>query len=166
VSSPSFSFAADDLTNKKGDEASSGQALSEENQAKLKEILSLLQRDIQDQVRDADLLEEALESINQDLPVDTKASLEPLSQLDNHFTVVKRALKNQSSRPALEQKRTTAKQFVKDSYAQIQNNKELLAELQPALELKKIRKVALEAELRNLTAEIEADEKKIAEVPE
>jgi hypothetical protein len=113
----------------------------------------LLQRDIQDQVRDADLLEEALESINQDLPVDTKASLEPLSQLDNHFTVVKRALKNQSSRPALEQKRTTAKQFVKDSYAQIQNNKELLAELQPALELKKIRKVALEAELRNLTAE-------------
>jgi hypothetical protein len=47
---------------------------------------------------------------------------------------VKRALKKQSSRPALEQKRTTAKQFVKDSYAQIQNNKELLAELQPALE--------------------------------
>jgi hypothetical protein len=47
----------DDLTADKGDEASSGQALSEENQAKLKEILSLLQRDIQDQVRDVDLLE-------------------------------------------------------------------------------------------------------------
>jgi hypothetical protein len=40
VSSPRFSFAADDLTAEKGDEASSGQALSEENQAKLKEILS------------------------------------------------------------------------------------------------------------------------------
>jgi hypothetical protein len=37
----------DDLTAEKGDEASSGQALSEENQAKLKEILPLLQRDIQ-----------------------------------------------------------------------------------------------------------------------
>jgi chromosome segregation ATPase len=166
VSLPSFSFAADDLTAEKGDEASSGQVLSEENQAELKEILSLLQRDIQDQVRDADLLEEALESINQDLLVDIKASLEPLSQLDDHFAAVKRALKKQSSRPALEQKRTTAKQFAKDSYAQIQNNKELLAELQPALELKKIRKAALEAELRNLTAEIEADEKKIAELPE
>jgi chromosome segregation ATPase len=166
VSSPSFSFAADDLTAEKGDEASSGQALSEENQAKLKEILSLLQRDIQDQVRDADLLEEALDSINQDLPVDTKVSLEPISQLDNHFAAVKRAPKNQSSRPALEQKRATAKQFVKDSHAQFKNNKELLAELQPALELKKIRKAALEAELRNLTAEIEADEKKIAELPE
>jgi hypothetical protein len=48
----------DDLTIENGDEASSSQALSEENQAKLKEILSLLQRDIQDQVRDVALLEE------------------------------------------------------------------------------------------------------------
>jgi hypothetical protein len=69
----------DDLIVEKEDEASSSQALSEENQAKLKEILSLMQRDIQDQVRDADLLGEALESINQDLPADIKASLEPVS---------------------------------------------------------------------------------------
>jgi chromosome segregation ATPase len=107
-----------------------------------------------------------LESINQDLPVDIKTSLEVLSQLDDHFAAVKWALKKQSSRPALEQKRATAKQFVKDLYAQIQKNKELLAELQPALELKESRKAALEAELRNLTAEIEADKKKIAELPE
>jgi chromosome segregation ATPase len=156
----------DDLTAEKGDEASSGQALSEENQAKLEKILSLLQRDIQDQVRDVDLLEEILKSINQELPDDIKASLEPISQLDNHFATVRRALKNQSSRPALEQKRAKAKQFVKDSQAQIQNNKELLVELQPALELKIIRKAALEVELKNLTAEIEADKKKIAELPE
>jgi chromosome segregation ATPase len=156
----------DDLTAEKGDEASPGQALSEENQAKLKEILSLLQRDIQDQVRDVDLREEVLESINQDLPDDIKASLKPISQLDNHFAAVRRALKNQSSRPAMEQRRATAKQFMKDSHAQIQNNKELLAELQPALELKIIRKAALEAELKNLIAEIEADKKRIAELPE
>jgi chromosome segregation ATPase len=145
--------------------ASSGQALSEENQAKLKEILTLLQRDIQDQVMDVDLLEEVLESITQELPDDIKASLEPISQLDNHFVAVRRALKNQSSRPALEQKRAKAKQFMKDSQAQIQNNKELLAELQPALELKIVRKAALETELKNLTAEIKADKKKIAELP-
>jgi hypothetical protein len=78
----------DDLTAEKGDEASSSQALSEESQVKLKEILSLLQRDIQDQVRDVDLLEEVLESINQELPDDIKASLEPISQLDNHFAAV------------------------------------------------------------------------------
>jgi chromosome segregation ATPase len=166
VSPLSFSFTVDDLTAEKGDEASSGQALSEENQAKLKEILSLLQRDIQNQVRDVDLLEEVLESINQELPDNIKASVEPISQLDNHFAAVRRALKNQSSRPALEQKKAKAKQFVKDSQAQIQNNKELLAELQPALELKIARKAALEAELKNLTTEIVADKKKIAELPE
>jgi chromosome segregation ATPase len=154
----------DDLAAEKGDEGSSSQALSEENQAKLREILSLLQRDIQDQVRDVDLLEEVLESINQELPDDIKASLETISQLDNHFAVVRRALKNQSSRPVLEQKRAKAKQFVKESHAQIQSNKELLAKLQPALELKIARKAALEAELKNLTAKIEADKKKIAEL--
>jgi predicted RNase H-like nuclease (RuvC/YqgF family) len=117
VSPPSFSFNVDDLTAEKGDEASSGQALSKENQANLKEILSLLQRDIQNQVRDVDLLEKVLESINQELSDDIKTSLEPISQLDNHFTAVRRALKNQSSRPALEQKRAKAKQFVKASQA-------------------------------------------------
>jgi hypothetical protein len=40
-----------DLIAKKRDEASSSQALSEENQAKLKEILSLLRKDIQDKSR-------------------------------------------------------------------------------------------------------------------
>jgi hypothetical protein len=99
----------DDLVAEKGYEASSSQDLSEENQAKMKEILSWLQRDVQDQVRDADLLREALELIDQDLPADIKASLEPVSQLDNHFTVVKQALKNQSSQPALEQRRATTK---------------------------------------------------------
>jgi chromosome segregation ATPase len=41
----------------------------------------------------------------------------------------------------------------------------MLAKLQSALELKIARKAALETEMRNLSAEIEADEKKIAELP-
>jgi chromosome segregation ATPase len=154
----------DDLTAEKGDEASSSQALSEENQEKLREIFSLLQRDIQDQVRDVDLLE-VLESINQELPDDIKTSLEPISQLDTHFAAVRRALKNLSSLPILEQKRAKAKHLVKESQAQIQSNKGLLAGLQPALEFKIARKDALEAELKNLKVEIEADRKKIAELP-
>jgi hypothetical protein len=64
----------DDLIAEEGDEVSSSQALSEENQAKLKEFLSLLQRDVQDQVKDADLLREALALIDQDLPANIKAS--------------------------------------------------------------------------------------------
>jgi chromosome segregation ATPase len=166
VSSPIYSFVVDDLVVEKVDEASSSQALSEENQAKLKEIFSLLQRDVQDQVKDADLLREALELIDQDLPADIKASLEPISKLDDHFVVVKQALKNLSSHPALEQRKAANKQSVKDQHIQMQNHKELLSKLQPALELKKARKVELEAELRILTTEIKADEKKMAELPE
>jgi chromosome segregation ATPase len=147
------------------DEASSNQVLSEENQAKLREVFSWLQRDAQDQVRDVDRLDEILESINQELPDNIKASLEPISHLDDHYVVVRRALRIQSSRSSLEQKRAKVKQFVKESQAQIQSNKELLTKLQPALELKITRKAALEAELKTLTAEIEADRKKIAELP-
>jgi chromosome segregation ATPase len=54
---------------------------------------------------------------------------------------------------------------VKGSQDQIESSKEMLAKLPPALELKIARKTALETELRNLLAEIEADEKKIAELP-
>jgi chromosome segregation ATPase len=154
----------DDLIAEKGDEASSSQALSEENQAKLKEILSLLQRDVQDQVKDADLLREALELIDQDLPADINASLERVSKLDDHFVAVKQALKNLSSQPALEQKQAANKQSMKDLHIQMQNHKELLTKLQPELEMKKVRKAELEAELRTLTAEIKADENKMAEL--
>jgi hypothetical protein len=147
------------------DEASSNQVLSEGNQAKLREVLFWLQRDAQDQVRDVDRLDEILESIDQELPDDIKASLEPISHLDNHYATVRRALRIQSSKPVLEQKRAKVKQFVKESQAQIQLNKELLTELPPALELKIARKTALEAELKILTAETEADRKRIAELP-
>jgi chromosome segregation ATPase len=166
VSSPSYSFVVDGLVAEKGDEASSSQDLSEENRAKLKEIFSLLQRDVQDQVRDAGLLREALELIDQDLSADIKASLEPVSKLDNHIVAAKQALKNLSSQPSLEQKKAAAKQSVKDLHAQMQSHKESLTKLQPALELKKARKAALEAELITLTTEIEADEKRMAELPE
>jgi chromosome segregation ATPase len=147
------------------DEASSNQALSEENQTRLKEVFSWLQKDAQDQVKDVDRLDEILESIDQELPDNIKVSLEPITHLDDHYVAVRRALRIQSSRPALEQKRAKVKQFVKDSQAQIQRNKELTAELPAVLEMKIARKAALEAELKTLTAEMEADRKKIVELP-
>jgi Ca2+-binding EF-hand superfamily protein len=79
------------------DEEPSNQILSEENQAKLKEVFSWLQKDTRDQVRDVDHFEKMLESINQELPEDIKASLEPISGLDIHYVAIRRALKSQSS---------------------------------------------------------------------
>jgi predicted RNase H-like nuclease (RuvC/YqgF family) len=164
-SPPSSSFMVNDPTAETGDEEPSNQVLSEENQARFREIFSWLQKDARDQVRDVDHFEEMLESIDQELPEDIKASLERISDLDIHYVAIRRALKSQSSRPVLEQKKARAEEAVKGSQARIESNKEMLAKLQSTLELKIARKAALEIELKNLSAEIEADEKKIVELP-
>jgi chromosome segregation ATPase len=106
-----------------------------------------------------------LEPINQELPEDIKASLEPISGLDIHYVAIRQALKRQSCQPTVEQKKARVEQAVKGSQAQIESDKEMLTKLQSALKLKIARKTALETELKNLSAEIEADEKKIAELP-
>jgi chromosome segregation ATPase len=49
--------------------------------------------------------------------------------------------------------------------SQTESHKDTLANLQAACDLKIARKAALEAELRSLSAEIEADNRKIAELP-
>jgi hypothetical protein len=90
-----------------------------------------------------------LESIDQELPEDIKASLEPIIDLDIHYVAIRRALESQSSRPVIEQKKARAEQAVKGSQAQIESNKKMLTNLQSALELKIARKTALETELKN-----------------
>jgi chromosome segregation ATPase len=92
-------------------------------------------------------------------------SLSPISGLDIHYVAIRRALRNVSSRPAVEQKKAKAEQAVKGAQSQTENHKGILANLQAARELKIARKAALEAELKSLSAEIEADDKKIAELP-
>jgi chromosome segregation ATPase len=54
---------------------------------------------------------------------------------------------------------------VEGAQSQTETHKGTLANLQSARELKVARKAALEAELKDLCAEIEADDKKIAELP-
>jgi chromosome segregation ATPase len=141
------------------------QALSEEVQERLKEIFAWLQRDARDQIRDLDYFEEMLGPISQELPKDIKTSLEPISSLDVHYVAIRRAMRNVSSRPAVEQKKAKAEQAVKGAQSQAENHKEILANLQAARESKIARKAALEVELKSLSAEIEADDKKIAELP-
>jgi chromosome segregation ATPase len=141
------------------------QALSEEIQARLKEIFAWMQKDARDQIIDLDYFEGMLGPISQELPEDIKTSLDPISGLDIHYVAIRRALRNVSTRPAVEQKKAKAEQAVKGAQSQTENHKGMLANLQAARELKLARKAALEAELKNLSAEIEADDKKIAELP-
>jgi chromosome segregation ATPase len=141
------------------------QALSEEIQARLKEIFAWLQKDARDQIRDVDYFKGMLEPISQKLPEDIKTSLEPISGLDNHYVALRRALKSVSTRPAVEQKKAKAELAAKGAQTQTENHKGMLANLQATRELEIARRAALEAELKNLSDEIEADDKKIAELP-
>jgi chromosome segregation ATPase len=141
------------------------QALSEELQAKLKEIFAWLQKDARDQIRDVDYFEGMLEPISQKLPEDIKTSLEPISGLDIHYVAIRRALKSQSTRPAVEQNKAKAEQAAKGAQSETESHKGMLTNLQAARELKIARKDVLETELKNLFAEIEVDDKKIAELP-
>jgi chromosome segregation ATPase len=141
------------------------QTLSEEVLEKLKEIFGWLERDARDQFKDLDHFEEMLEPISQELPEDISASLASISGLEIHYVPIRHALRKVSSRPAVEKKRASAEQAMKGAQSQTESRKDTLANLQSSRDLKIARKAALEAELRSLSAEIEADDKKIAELP-
>jgi hypothetical protein len=91
-----------------------------------------------------------LEPISQKLPEDVKALLELISGLDIHYVAIRRALKSQSTRPTVEQKKAKAEQAAKGAQTQTESHKEMLTNLQSARKLKIARKTALEAELKNL----------------
>jgi chromosome segregation ATPase len=69
------------------------------------------------------------------------------------------------SRPAIEKRKTDAEHAMNGAQSQAESHKDALASLQASYDLKIARKAALEAELRSLSAEIEIDKGKIAELP-
>jgi chromosome segregation ATPase len=105
-----------------------------------------------------------LESISQELPEDISASLASIYGLEMHYVPIRQALRKVRSRPAVEKMRASAEQAMKGAQSQTESHKDTLANLQASCDPKIARKAALEVELRNLSAEIEADNKKIAEL--
>jgi chromosome segregation ATPase len=140
--------------------------LSEEVTEKLREILAWLEKDTQDPFRDLDHFEEMLESIIQELPEGINASLASICGLEDHYAPIRKALRKVRSHPVIEQKRTSAEQAMSGAQSQTKSHKDALANLQASRDLKIARKAALEAELRSLSAETEADDRKIDELPE
>jgi chromosome segregation ATPase len=140
------------------------QPLPDEALAKLREIVAWLERDAQDQFKDLDHFEEMPESISQELPEDVSASLVSICGLDILYAPIRHALRKLRSRPAIEKKRSDAEQAMNGAQSQTESHKDTLASLQASCDLKVAKKAALEAELRSLSAEIEADKKKIAEL--
>jgi hypothetical protein len=132
---------------------------------KLKEIAAWLEKDVQDQLNDLRHFEEMFEPISQELPEDIRASLSSVYDLESFYAPLRRTWRKLRSRPAIEKKKTDAEHAVSGAQSQAESHKDALANLQASHDLKVARKAALEAELRSLSAEIEIDQKKIAELP-
>jgi chromosome segregation ATPase len=141
------------------------QPLSDEVSSRLREIVAWLERDAQDQFKDLDRFEEMFESINQELPEDIRTSLSSVYGLDTLYAPIKQALRKLRSRPAIEKRKADAEHAMNGAQSQAESHRDTLANLQASYDLKIARKAALEAELRSLSAEIEADKEKIAELP-
>jgi chromosome segregation ATPase len=141
------------------------QSLSNEVLEKLREIFAWLEKDALDQFKDLNHFEEMLESISQELPEDISTSLASICGLEIHYVPIRQALRKLRSRPAIEKKKAIAEQAMNGARSQTENHRDTLASLQASRESKIARKAALEAELRSLSAEIEADDKRIAELP-
>jgi chromosome segregation ATPase len=133
--------------------------------SKLREIVAWLEGDAQDQIKDLDHFKEMFESISQELPEDIRASLSSIYGLDVLYAPIKHALRKLRSRPAIEKKKADAEHVMNGAQSRAESHKDTLANLQDSYNLKIARKAALEAELRSLSAEIEADKEKIAELP-
>jgi chromosome segregation ATPase len=140
------------------------QPLSDEVLSKLREIVTWLERDAQDQFRDLDHFEEMLESISQELPEDIRASLSSVYGLDTLYAPIKHALRKLRSRSAIEKKKADAEHAMTGAQSRAESHKDTLANLQASYDLKVARKAALEAELRSLSAEMEADKEKLADL--
>jgi chromosome segregation ATPase len=141
------------------------QPLSDEVLSRLKEIVAWLERDAQDQFKDLDHFEEMFESISQELHEDIRTPLSSVYGLDTLYAPIKHALRKLRSCPAIEKKKADAEHTMTGAQSRAESHKDTLANLQASYGLKIARKAALEAELRSLSAEIEADKKKIAELP-
>jgi chromosome segregation ATPase len=141
------------------------QPLSDEVLSRLKEIVAWLERDAQDQFKDLDHFEEMFEPISQELPEDIRTPLSSVYGLDTLYAPIKHALRKLRSRPAIEKKKADAEHAMTGAQSRAESHKDTLANLQASYDLKIARKAALEAELRSLSAEIEADKEKIAELP-
>jgi chromosome segregation ATPase len=154
----------EDYICQKGEEATSKQTLLVENQARLKDIAVLLNKDNNTLVQEADQIRDLLQLIDQDIPSILKASLESTTHLDDYFAMVRKVSKNISSRTTLQNDRTLKKQEAKELHSQIQNAKHSLSTLDP--ELKSMEeKSRLEAQLAQLNAKIQSHKDKMADLP-
>jgi chromosome segregation ATPase len=161
----SYSLIVEEYIGERDEEASSQQQLSAENQARLRDIILLLNKDITTLVQDADQIRDIIELIDQEVPPNLRASLESIAHLDDHFATVKRASKSITVRATLQNDKLVKEQHVKELHSEIQSAKHSLETLEPELKVMEEEKTKLEAQLAQLNAKIQSHKAKVADLP-
>lgn len=161
----SYSFTIEEFLNEKGDEATSQQTFSADNQARLEELASLLSKDISILVQDADQIRDLLDLIDQDIPADSRTVLSSAAQLDDFFASVRRANKNIASRSSLQNSRESKKKEIKDLRTHLQTAKNSLSMLEPELQAMEEEKLKLENQLAELNVKIQSHKAQLSNLP-
>lgn len=161
----SLSLMFEEYVGEKGEESSSQQQLSVENQARLRDIALLLNKDVTVLVQEADQIRDIIDLIDQEIPPALKASLDSAACIDDYFGPVKRANKNIATRASLKNDSLTTEQQAKELHSQIQSSNQTLATLEPKLRAMKEEKARLEAQLAELNANIQLHEEQLADLP-
>ena len=145
-----------------GEEASSSQQLSQENQARLRDISLILNEDIVNLIQKVNLIRDIWYLVDQEIPTSVKTALDTALHLDDHTGSINRASRNMSIRASAQQGFEVESQQIKELYSQVQLGKESLKALTPELKAMKLKKAELEAQLADLNTRIQAHEDKIS----
>ena len=151
----------DDYSAEQGEEVSSDPSLTEENQIRLRKILSLLDRNMNIVAQDIDQIGELIAMFDQKIPTDLSAVLE----FGSHSIAIKRANRNLSTKAALLNDKVLNKQKAKDLHSQIQASTQSLATLPSDLKTMEDQKTQLEAQLAQLESKIQAHRDEITNLP-
>lgn len=163
--SPEFSFSISEYIHEEGEEASSHQQLSADNQERLRQILALWTKETDMSSQDADQLKNLVISIDQEVPLTLEVALRSVAQLEENLATAKRASQNITIRTSLLLEDSSKRQQVKDLHNQIQSAKQSLDILSPELAALEKQKADLEAQLALLNNRIQSCQDQIARLP-
>ena len=170
LSSPalSYSFNFEEYIDE-GDISSSAtslqETLSEETRNWLRDILTMLEKDITNLVQDTDSMRRIFLAIRDNLSTDLIEALTPLSIIEDHVLKVRKTQRNLSNCEALMVKKYSNKQEARELARLIDNLKNSSSRIEPELNQLRARRAKLERELESVKAAINCHESNLVQIP-
>ncbi|XP_066360950.1 uncharacterized protein [Miscanthus floridulus] len=141
------------------------ETLSDETKNWLKDILSMLERNIADLIQDVDPMRRIFLAIKDNLTPNLAEALIPISNIEDQAPKMKKAQRNLTDRETLMAKKNSNKQEAKELAQRIDNLKNSSSKIEPELNQLRVRRAELEKELKSVKATIEHLESNLTQIP-